>query len=40
LTNIGEKLTDEEVDELLREADVSGDGKIKYEDFVKIMLTK
>lgn len=40
LTSIGEKLTEEEVDELLREADVGGDGKIKYEDFVKVMLSK
>eukprot|EP01122_Echinamoeba_exundans_P007377 TRINITY_DN2258_c0_g1_i1.p1 TRINITY_DN2258_c0_g1~~TRINITY_DN2258_c0_g1_i1.p1 ORF type:complete len:157 (+),score=56.77 TRINITY_DN2258_c0_g1_i1:23-472(+) len=40
LTSIGEKLTEEEVDELLREADVGGDGRIKYEDFVKVMLSK
>jgi len=40
LTNIGEKLTDEEVDELLREAEVSAEGKIKYDDFVRIMLGK
>lgn len=30
MTNIGEKLTDEEVDEMLREIDV-GDGQINYE---------
>merc|ERR1712146_51438 len=28
MTNLGEKLTDEEVDEMIREADVDGDGQI------------
>lgn len=31
MTNLGEKLTDEEVDEMLREADIDGDGEIDYE---------
>lgn len=31
MTNMGEKLTDEEVDELLREADSDGKGAIKYD---------
>merc|ERR1712171_1534 len=40
MTNLGEKLTDEEVDEMIREADVDGDGQINYEEFVKMMRAK
>ena len=40
MTNLGEKLTDEEVDEMIREADVDGDGQINYEEFVKMMMSK
>lgn len=31
MTNLGEKLTDAEVEEMLREADIDGDGQINYE---------
>jgi len=37
MTNLGEKLTDEEVDEMIREADVDGDGQITYEEFVQML---
>uniref|UniRef100_A0A1I7WCS7 EF-hand domain-containing protein n=1 Tax=Heterorhabditis bacteriophora TaxID=37862 RepID=A0A1I7WCS7_HETBA len=34
------KLTDEEVDEMIREADIDGDGQVNYEEFVTMMTTK
>merc|ERR1712146_314179 len=40
MTNMSEKLTDEEVDEMIREADVDGDGQINYEEFVKMMMAE
>merc|ERR1712232_125692 len=38
MTNLGEKLSDEEVDEMVRESDVDGDGQVNYEEFVKMMM--
>lgn len=40
LTNLGEKLTDQEITDMMREADGDGDGVINYKDFVKIMTTQ
>ncbi|XP_074659978.1 neo-calmodulin-like [Tubulanus polymorphus] len=40
MTNLGEKMPDEDVDEMIREADVAGDGQIKYDAFTKIILMK
>ena len=35
--SIGEELTHAEVDDMIREADVDGDGLISYEEFVKVI---
>uniref|UniRef100_A0A8D2JFL3 EF-hand domain-containing protein n=1 Tax=Sciurus vulgaris TaxID=55149 RepID=A0A8D2JFL3_SCIVU len=40
MTNLGEKLTDEEVDEMIREADIDGEGQVNYEEFVQMMTAK
>lgn len=40
MMNLGEKLTEEECDEMIREADVMGDGNINYEEFVTMMMMK
>ena len=40
MTNLGEKLTDEEVDKIIREADIDGDGQVNYEEFVTMMTSK
>ena len=36
MTNLGEKLTDEEVDEMIREADIDGGKKIFDKNLLKI----
>ena len=38
MTNLGEKLTDDEVDELIREIDVNNDGQVNYEGTVSDRL--
>ena len=40
LKYVGEVLTDTEVDELIKQADVDGDGFINYQEFVKMMTAK
>lgn len=40
LTSLGEKLTDAEVDELLKGVNVSRDGNINYTEFVKTILSQ
>ena len=40
MANLGEKLTDEEVDEMTHDALVDGDGQINCEEFVKMKVAK
>lgn len=40
MMNLGEKLTEEECNEMIREADIMGDGNINYEEFVTMMMSK
>jgi calmodulin len=40
LTKIGETLSPEEMDDLLREADPDKDGKIVYDDYIRVMTAK
>jgi len=38
MTNLGEKITQEEADSMIKEADLDGDGRIDYEEFIKMMM--
>ncbi len=40
MTSLGEYISPEEVDELIKEADLDGDGHINYEEFIKLMMSK
>ncbi|CAD1469697.1 unnamed protein product, partial [Heterotrigona itama] len=35
MTNLGEKLSEEEVDDMIKEADLDGDGMVNYEELVR-----
>lgn len=36
MTNLGEKLTEEEVDDMIKEADMDGDGMVNYNGMFSI----
>ena len=40
MTKMGQELTDEEVDQMIQEADLDGDGQVNYREFVKMMTAK
>lgn len=40
LTSLGEKLSDEEVDELMKGVQVGSDGNVNYESFVRQILAQ
>ena len=37
MNNFDENLTDAEIEEMIREADIDGDGEISEEEFMRIM---
>ncbi|KAJ9074306.1 hypothetical protein DSO57_1003097 [Entomophthora muscae] len=40
MSSLGEKLSDADLDEMIREADIDGDGQISYDEFSKMMNAK
>ncbi|XP_063916117.1 calmodulin-beta-like isoform X1 [Zophobas morio] len=40
MTSLGERLSEEEVDDMIKEADLDGDGQVNYEEFVNILTAK
>jgi Ca2+-binding EF-hand superfamily protein len=40
MSNLWQSLSLEEIEEMVREADVDGDGQINYDEFVKMMMSK
>ncbi|XP_004411877.1 PREDICTED: calmodulin-like protein 3 [Odobenus rosmarus divergens] len=40
MTRLGEKLSDDEVDEMIRAADVDRDGQVNYEEFIRVLVSK
>jgi len=38
MTNLGEKLTEDQVDEMIREADLDNDGQIDWHEFIRMMV--
>ena len=40
MMQFGDKFSDEEVEELIKEADINNDGKIDYEEFSKMIMNE
>jgi len=40
MTSLGEKLSNEEVEDMIREADSDNDGQVNYKEFVSILTSK
>lgn len=38
MASLGEKLSDDEVNEMIKEADIDGDGEINFEEFKRMMM--
>lgn len=40
MATLGERLTEEETEAMIKEADIDGDGRVNYEEFVRLMMAK
>ena len=40
MKELGQKLNDDEIDQMLKEADINGDSKISFVEFMKLMSSK
>ena len=40
MMTIGDRMTEEEADEMIHEADIDDDGVINYEEFVRMMMAR
>lgn len=40
MTSLGEKLSDEEVEDMLKETDLDEDGNVNYVNFVSVLCQK
>ena len=40
MSSLGEDLTKEEVDEMIRDADMDGDGFVSFDEYVAMMFDK
>ena len=40
MMNLGEKLSEEEVEMMIKEADTNGDGLVNYDEFISMMNAK
>lgn len=40
MTNLGEPLSKDDVDYMIQMADITGDGQVNYEEFIRVMTSK
>ncbi len=40
LANLGERISDEEIEEMIRDSDTDGDGLIDYKEFIRILMAQ
>lgn len=40
MSNLGEKITNEDIDDMIKEGDTDGDGQISFKEFVRMMLSR